>query len=404
MKDVLFITPGIYPLNGGRQMASFGYCEELSKIANLNVLSVLENGIDKDQAINFMKKNHLKTEFFFSKSHNFFRYMLYKPYNKLLGKFLYMTPLYKECINSIQKSINKKKPDIIIIDHFVMYFYFVYLKKRCPQIHYIYHSHNVEYMNTEKEHSDNIYTINDRLKNIILKLKNKIRKSMEKRLISEADTTWCISKSDIYNLEKEFNLQNQSQKHLFAKPFVHFDLVKNRKDLVRYSKKLLIVGSMNWFPNVTGILWFIEYVLTELIAEDSAYKLFVVGKDPHPMLINEVQKYPDNIVLTGCVPSTNKYFDFCDISIVPVFEGTGAKIKVLESIGRGIPTICTSFAAKDYDTDTALVIADNKQEFIAQIKKIESSVDYRQMLYDKMKTYYSHYFELNPEIERLFIS
>ena len=75
---------------------------------------------------------------------------------------------------------------------------------------------------------------------------------------------------------------------------------------------------------------------------------------------------------------------------------------MLESIGKSIPTICSSFASKDYDVNDELIIADNAEEFLLAIKAIQNQTDLRRELVCKMQIYYDSYFKLNPEIQELF--
>ena len=155
---------------------------------------------------------------------------------------------------------------------------------------------------------------------------------------------------------------------------------------------------MSWFPNHNGIIWFVEKVFGKLLEIDPEYELYLVGRDPDPSLSELVQRYPDNIILTGGVPDTEEYFRLCGISVIPIFEGTGAKIKVLESIARGIPTVCSAFAAKDYDITDELFVADSEQDFLEGILTISNQPELRSNYYDRMAYYYDRYFQINHEI------
>ena len=140
--------------------------------------------------------------------------------------------------------------------------------------------------------------------------------------------------------------------------------------------------------------------MTQLMEEN--YKLFIVGNNPSDSILALSKQWPENIIVTGKVPAVDPYFEMCDISIVPLFEGTGTKIKVLESIGRGIPTIATGFAAKDYGLVDEISIADTAQEFIDTIHYLENNKSYRIKQYRKMKAYYAKYNQLDKEIYEIF--
>lgn len=399
MKNVLFITQGIYPLNSGSALASRGYCTEFSRNCKLTVFSLLPNEIDINVATKICKTNRLNIVFCHTRSANVWLDHMSFLFTNIRSKYEFTRPLYRTLFNAVEKYIAKEKVDIIIIDHIVMFEYFDRLKKKYPNIKYIYNSHNVEYLNCEEEYLNKGQFKKDfigKIKKAITKRRCLRRKKCEQILLKNAQCTFCISKNDMRLLKNEFG---EDINVIHNKPFIKFYRVKTKEDLKVFSKKIMIVASMNWYPNVEGIVWFIEKVFAELIKIQSDYLLYLVGKNPHEKLIQMQKKYPNNIIITGFVESTDSYFKRCDISVIPVFVGTGAKIKVLESIGRGIPTIASAFAAKDYDISDEIIVAEKPQEFLQGILKIENNQEYRQYLYNRMKQYCEHYYTLSPEVK-----
>ena len=385
MKKVLWVTPGIYPLDGGRQLGSWGYIKAINNICKLKVVSRLEETVKKND-ISKATLDGIDVVFEYPYLH---RNILTK-FRNLISKWssrkLALTPINDAFLSALLKTAKTFQPDIIVIDHITMFNYYRILKKKYRNAVFIYNSHNVEYANFTAEKGRRQFWV-------------ELRKSYEHELLRDCNATLCVSRYDIEDLKKEFCDCNNL---LYAKPLIYFESIRNENDILKFSKNLLIVGSMNWYPNVRGIIWFIENVFAKLIIDDPEYKLYLVGNKPMTELRDIAEQYSPNIVLTGWVPDTDTYFRKCDISIVPVFEGTGAKIKVLESIGKSIPTICSSFAAKDYDVNDELIIADNAEEFLLAIKAIQNQTDLRRELVCKMQIYYDSYFKLNPEIQELF--
>ena len=160
---------------------------------------------------------------------------------------------------------------------------------------------------------------------------------------------------------------------------------------------------MDWYPNINGIEWFVENVFIPLVKRDPAYKLYLVGRKPD-YRIKQLGEKCKNIIVTGSVDSVDPYYEECDVSIIPVFEGTGAKIKVLESLGKGIPTVCSDFAAKDYllNNREMLVVPQNVEAFERAINELEYRLETRMEIYDKMERYMNTYYDINPEIVKLF--
>ena len=394
MKKVLWITPSILPSSGGQAMHSLGYIRALSKVCKLKViaratlseLKLAESDTSLFQGLDVTLVSSYKSNSKFNK--------VRQPISKWISHNSGVMVPYTNIVNVIKSSVKSFEPDIVVIDYIGMYNYYILMKKICPCARFIYISHNVEFKNfidikTNKEKKSGVsnYWIEK-------------RKKYEETMICESDASLCISNSDIDIFKSEFP---NAKKLVFAKPLIRFNKIKVKNDLKKFDKKLLIVGSMDWYPNINGIEWFVENVFIPLVKRDPAYKLYLVGRKPD-YRIKQLGEKCKNIIVTGSVDSVDPYYKECDVSIIPVFEGTGAKIKVLESLGKGIPTVCSDFAAKDYSLNNRemLVVPQNAEAFERAINELEYSLETRMEIYDRMERYMDTYYDINPEIVKLF--
>ena len=394
MKKVLWITPSILPSSGGQAMHSLGYIRALSKVCKLKViaratlseLKLAESDTSLFQGLDVTLVSSYKSNSKFNK--------VRQPISKWISHNSGVMVPYTNIVNVIKSSVKSFEPDIVVIDYIGMYNYYTLMKKICPCARFIYISHNVEFKNfidikTNKEKKSGVsnYWIEK-------------RKKYEETMICESDVSLCISNSDIDIFKSEFP---NAKKLVFAKPLIRFNKIKVKNDLKKFDKKLLIVGSMDWYPNINGIEWFVENVFIPLVKRDPAYKLYLVGRKPD-YRIKQLGENCKNIIVTGSVDSVDPYYKECDVSIIPVFEGTGAKIKVLESLGKGIPTVCSDFAAKDYSLNNRemLVVPQNAEAFERAINELEYSLETRMEIYDRMERYMDTYYDINPEIVKLF--
>lgn len=124
----------------------------------------------------------------------------------------------------------------------------------------------------------------------------------------------------------------------------------------------LFVGS--YFPmNTRGILWFVREVLPHV-----NIKLQIVGKGMDA--IRKSITPADNIEIISDAPSLAPYMEAADFMILPIFEGSGMKIKTCESLMYGKHIIGTTEAFEGYQLDFTQVgnLCDTSEAFIAAIQ------------------------------------
>lgn len=391
MNKVIFITHSIYPLSSGDSIYNYGLVKELGKYSDLTVYSYV---VEEKYIVHNMDQINATWNFYL----NHEDYSTKSNLESSIGK---VCSIDKAMLCDICKQLDRGECGLVILSHILMVQYGIFIKKKYPSVKLIYVSHNVETENyrLEKEYyhkKTKRKFIRNLIYNLYIYISVSMRRHYESFLLSKSDCYLTISKSDAEMHRKLFKNISHS---IFCKPLIEFPCNKDLESLSSFHKRLLMAGSMNWFPNIEGAKWFIENVFSKLVEE--GYTMYFVGGNPAKELYNMAKEYPDKIIVTGRVPTMDEYFEKCDISIIPLFVGTGAKIKVLESIGRGIPTISSDFAAKDYDIDGQIIIANTATEFIDAIHRIENDPMVRQQLFLNMQSYYKEYMKLNPKIIEL---
>ena len=186
----------------------------------------------------------------------------------------------------------------------------------------------------------------------------------ENKIMNLCDYIYCLSPKDAYyakNIVEEEKIKYTP---------VYLETPKKQWNLNCNSKYVVFCGSLSFKPNLQGIEWFLENVFKEYIKKYPDIILKITGK------VNEVvrmrlKKY-SNIEFTGYLSNDdleniiiNSFF-----GVVPIINGGGVKMKLLESISYGVPTITTKhgyegimFNEKDLERKPFLV-ANNKEEFL----------------------------------------
>lgn len=147
---------------------------------------------------------------------------------------------------------------------------------------------------------------------------------------------------------------------------------------------LFHIGSMNWIPNAEGIQWFLSMVWPELHKEFPNLKLYLAGRMMPDWLLRS--EYP-NVVIDGEVPDASVYMQQHSVMIVPLFSGSGIRIKIIEAMENGKAVITTSIGAEgiQYKSGVDLMIADSKEAFIAAIRKLITETEFRQTICDNAR-------------------
>ncbi|MEI6884624.1 MAG: glycosyltransferase family 4 protein [Bacteroidota bacterium] len=130
--------------------------------------------------------------------------------------------------------------------------------------------------------------------------------------------------------------------------------------------KIFIIGAMNWIPNQEGVKWFLENVWTDLHRKYPALEFHIAGREmPDWMKTLSLEQ----VVVEGEVENASVFYNSNDIMIVPLFSGSGIRIKVIEAMAFGKTVISTSVGAEgiDYTRGENLLIADLACEFFEMI-------------------------------------
>ena len=93
----------------------------------------------------------------------------------------------------------------------------------------------------------------------------------------------------------------------------------------------------------------------------------------------------DRIIVTGYVEDIREYIASADISIVPVFMGSGLKTKIIQSMALKVPVIANSIANIGIQAEHKkhLLIANTSQDFAKAILYLLDNPKEKQNLVDQ---------------------
>ena len=160
------------------------------------------------------------------------------------------------------------------------------------------------------------------------------------------------------------------------------------------SRKLVFVGSMDYFPNVEAAVSFANNIWPMVRSRIPGVELAVVGANPTP----EVQALASvpGIRVTGTVPDVRPYYGDALAAIVPLRTGGGTRLKILEAMAAGTPVVSTPLGAEGLavtpDSDILIANPDDGPTWVNHLERLtaepELSLSLAEAGLDLVKTRY----------------
>jgi glycosyltransferase involved in cell wall biosynthesis len=132
---------------------------------------------------------------------------------------------------------------------------------------------------------------------------------------------------------------------------------------------LFHIGSMEWEPNKEAIRWFVRQVWPIIREEYPQASFHLAGRK----LTDDIGLSGiDGVALHGEVPDVWHFMQEYRIMVVPLFSGSGIRVKILEGMAAGKAVITTSLGAQGigYEDGKNILIADTANEFCHHIGQL----------------------------------
>ena len=133
------------------------------------------------------------------------------------------------------------------------------------------------------------------------------------------------------------------------------------------SSELLFVGTTQVDANRNGLLWFVNEVLPVVERAAPDVHLRIVGGSPPPEIEELGER--DNVVISGYVPDIAPVMAAAAVFVVPLRVGGGTRLKILESLAYGVPTVSTTIGAEGLALVDGqdLLLGDTPSQFADQV-------------------------------------
>jgi glycosyltransferase involved in cell wall biosynthesis len=127
------------------------------------------------------------------------------------------------------------------------------------------------------------------------------------------------------------------------------------------------IGSLDWTPNIEGLKWFLEHVWGQFLEDKSQFKLHIAGRNAPDWLLN---LKVEHMKVHGEVEDAHRFTEKHPVMIVPLFSGSGIRVKILESMMLGRVVITTKIGMEGIPAKEgeSVLIANTAAEFVEKIR------------------------------------
>jgi len=142
------------------------------------------------------------------------------------------------------------------------------------------------------------------------------------------------------------------------------------------AKAILFLGNIFYQPNSNAVQNIYKYCYQA--GRLKGFKFIIAGTAPKDMIV----KYQTpEFEFLGYVPDLNKVFKKTTVALAPLTEGSGTRIKILNYLSAGIPTITTKLGMEGLElTPEEIFISDDIQNYPKFVRKIVNGGSYEKLI------------------------
>ena len=113
-----------------------------------------------------------------------------------------------------------------------------------------------------------------------------------------------------------------------------------------FRRQICFVGGLDWAPNEDGLRWFVHSVLPIVVEHlpDAGLVVLARGAAERPWLVNN-----PSVHLLPPESRAAEAFASSHVSVAPLFQGGGVRIKIPESLAVECPVVATSVGAEGHE-------------------------------------------------------
>jgi glycosyltransferase involved in cell wall biosynthesis len=134
-------------------------------------------------------------------------------------------------------------------------------------------------------------------------------------------------------------------------------------------RTVVFFGTLAYFPNQDGMLWFLREIWPLLERSHPQARLKVIGPNP---TADVLARRGPRIEVTGLVDDLRPHLAEAAVAIVPLRVGGGTRLKILEAMAMGKAVVSTTLGAEGiaHRPGENILLADSPADFAAAVGRV----------------------------------
>ena len=197
----------------------------------------------------------------------------------------------------------------------------------------------------------------------------------EARTCRESTTICTVNTEDAQELLTRYRLTNSVQAIPVGVEVREFAA----REQDPQTKIVAFVGNLYWGANIDAVKYLVREIAPSVAGAHAEVRFRMIG----PVDATLSAKYSTTSVeFTGNVARVADALSDVAVGVVPVFSGTGMRLKLLELLSMGIPSVTTSLGAAGLPCVDGqhVLIADDPKSFVRAINALLSDAALRKTL------------------------
>jgi glycosyltransferase involved in cell wall biosynthesis len=249
-------------------------------------------------------------------------------------------------VNPFIADFGPDTPDLIVFESVWLFEYAQMARQAFPTARIVFDFHNVESALLKEMDRARLPSALRALALALFGQRWRAAKRLEKRAIAMADAVWFCSDDDAALAEKTLKTTPASFANIpNVRPLWCEEIPPIRPEAAPVQPVILYLGHLGYAPNKSAVRRLVRKIMPAIQKQFPKAHLIVAGRSPNARLRRFLARYR-HVELVANPAEIAPLYARADICVLPITEGGGSRIKVLEALSVGCPIVATAKAVE----------------------------------------------------------